>query len=654
MRIALTIAFLFFGITNIVFAQDPAPKDSLRIESVIADSTIAETIQDSVLTGQDDDSNRPNFAVYPVRMPRIPGATLIQTDSTIRWRQWIEYQELITDRFGTIPFRLGAMGRTDLLVQSGLSGSQFEFRIEGMDWRNPVTGQPRLGDVPLERLGNITEREQGGRLIHEADLFSIYSSKPITRVSYIQTAYELRNTDARVSRMINHKSGFDLIYQGKNNASEFRRMATESRQAGIRYFRHFNAKWYAQALILYTGSEHQESDGYQLPSLVDFNFSRFFANPIRQSADSNLRSTQAMVSLSRVRLDEDLNFNHTSTRFLAYYDRFKRVFTATDIDFRYDIHQINAGAEYSKTMGLIDISGSAKVYTAFIGGTSDLSLNSWTGYRAEANASFNLIPGMKLPAGIRLDGRSDGHQTIGLDVGTVWTPFEIISLKANYSVGTHMPEIGTKYATKYVSRAEKIESMDFQRAIFGLRFGNQDSGILLQVNSSMTSMDNFTVLSPDMEYSQLNGVQFLSGSVGLHWNHPNWEAATSGILLEQNASGTTQTSLLNVTSLHWKGYVLSNASYIRAGLTGTTSFYAMKTPQYHAVIDDWSFQSSFDEIPAYSRVDVDLSARVRSLIFVFKYENVLQNVGQAGYYETAPYPMPSRRFRFGLRVVFIN
>lgn len=523
-----------------------------------------------------------------------------------------------------------------------------------MDWRNPVTGHSRMGDVPLERLSQVSEREQGGHLIHEAGLFSIYSPKPITRVSYIQTAYEIRNTDARVSRMIDHRSGFDLIYQGKNNASEFRRMGTESRQAGVRYFRHLSPDWYAQALVLYTGSEHEESDGYQLPSLDGFNFSRFFANPIRQTAQSRQRSTQALISLSRVSPNEDEKMNQTTTRFSTYYDRFKREFSDIDINFGYDIHQINLGAEHNVELGFLQVHGSVKAFTAFTGGQTDLSVDNWFGYRAEANTSIGLIPGIEFPAGIRLDGRSDGHQTIGLDAGVTWTPFEIISLSGNYSVGSQMPEIGTKYSMQYVTSNDELASTDYQRARFGLEIGSVDNGLLLQLQGSATTMDNFTILSPDRVYSQINGVQFLTASAGLRWNHPNWEASTSGIVLDQNASGNSETSLLNVTSLHWRGYVLSNASYIRAGVTGTTSFLSMNTPQYHAVIDDWSYQSSYDPIPAYSRLDVDLSARVRSLIFMFKYENVLQNVGQAGYYETAPYPMPSRRFRFGLRVVFVN
>lgn len=656
MKVALVICLFIISLTDVGFAQDPVPQDTLQVETAVADSSLIQSqiSLDSLRSNPKLDQNRPEFAIYSVKVPQIPGSVVILTDSTIRWRQWLEYQEYVAEQSQTVSFRLGAMGRTDLLVQSGLGGPQHEFRLEGMDWRNPVTGQARLGDVPMERLGQVTEREQGGRLIQEADLFSIYSPKPITRVSYIQTAYELRNTDARVSRMINHRSGFDLIYQGKNNASEFRRMGTESRQAGVRYFRHLSPDWYAQALVLYTGSEHEESDGYQLPSLVDFNFSRFFANPIRQSAQSRLRSTQAMISVSRVEHDDDAKINLTKSRFITYYDRFKRDFLDTDISFGYDIHQINAAAEHTLSLGFLQMHGSAKAYTAFTGGQTDLSINNWSGYRAEANTSIHFIPGIRFPAGIRLEGRSDGHQTLGLDAGVEWTPFEKLQITGNYSIGSQMPEIGTKYATKYVTRLGELESTDYQRARIGLRLGANDSGLMLQLQGSATLLENYTILSPEGVYTQLDGVEFLSASAGLRWNHSNWEASISGVLLNQNASGSDQTTLLNVTSLHWKGYVLSNASYIRAGLTGTSSFLAMNTPQYYAVLDDWSYQSSFDEIPAYSRLDVDLSARVRSLIFMFQYENVLQNVGQAGYYETAPYPMPSRRFRFGLRVVFVN
>lgn len=656
MRVTLIIGVLMVLFVRSGYSQDPVPQDTLNVAPVEVDSILSQSriSPDSLQSRDKIDQKRPDFAIYPVKMAQIPGSNVILTDSTIRWNQWLEYQEFVAGQFGTVPFRLGAIGRTDLLLTSGLGGPQFEFRLEGMDWRNPVTGHSRMGDVPLERLSQVSEREQGGRLIHEAGLFSIYSPKPITRVSYIQTAFELRNTDARISRMIDHRTGFDLIYQGKNNASEFRRMGTESRQAGVRYFRHLSPDWYAQALVVYTGSEHEESDGYQLPSLAGFNFSRFFANPTRQSAQSRIRSTQAMLSLSRVCLNDKEKLNQTTTRFITYYDRFKRDFSDSDINFGYDIHQFNLGAERGIELGFLQVHGSAKVYTAFTGGQSDLSVDGWSGYRAEANTSIRLIPGIEFPAGLRLDGRSDGHQTVGLDVGVAWSPIDIISVMGNYSVGSQMPEIGTKYTTQYVTRTDELSSSDYQRARFGLEIGSIGKGLKFLLLGSVTLMDNYTDISPERVYNRINGVQFLSATAGLRWTHPNWEATTSGVFLDQNASGNPQQALLNVTSLHWKGYVLSNASYIRGGVTGTTSFLGMNTPQYHAVIDEWGFESSYDPIPAYSRVDIDLSARVRSLIFMFRYENVLQNVGQAGYYETAPYPMPSRRFRFGLRVVFIN
>lgn len=654
MRIALLIGFILVIGVQVAQAQDPVPEDTLRVNPVLSDSVTVDPVPGTSQAVNKAELKRPDFAIYPVRLISVPGSKVILTDSTIRWRSWLEYQEFIANRPGTVSYRLGGFGRTDLLLQAGLGGSQHELRLDGMDWRNPVTGQSRLSDVPMDRIDYVTEREQGGRIIHETGLFSVYSPKPITRVSYLQTAYELRNTDARVSRMIDHQSGFDFIYQGRNSASEYRRMGTESRQTGLRYFRHVNPNWYATAMLLYTGAEHEESDGYQLPSLVDFNFSRFFANATRLSAQSKVRSTQAMVSLSRVDSDAESRINHTNTRFLLYYDKYKREFSDSDIWFAYHMHQLHAGAEHAKTLGIVRLHGSAKAYTTFIGPGSSLSIDSWSGYRAEANVILGGLPGIEFPVGIRLDGRTDGHQTMGVDAGLEWHPFSEVRLTGRHSVGSQMPEIGTKYAIEYVQRPLEIESSTYQRTHIRVGIGSDTDGFQLTMDGSVHLVDNFTVLSSDRVYSQLNGVEFITGSAGLTWNHEHWEVGTAGLLQEHNASGRTQTVLLNKTSAHWKGYVLSNAAYIRTGLTGTTSFRAMRTPQYHAVIDDWSFESTHGQIPAYSRLDLDLSARVRSLIVLFKYENLLQGVGQMGYYETAPYPMPSRRFMFGLRVVFIN
>jgi hypothetical protein len=53
-------------------------------------------------------------------------------------------------------------------------------------------------------------------------------------------------------------------------------------------------------------------------------------------------------------------------------------------------------------------------------------------------------------------------------------------------------------------------------------------------------------------------------------------------------------------------------------------------------------------------MDVEVSARIRWFMMLLTWENVLDQAGQLGYFETVGYPMPERRFKFGIRVLFTN
>jgi len=68
----------------------------------------------------------------------------------------------------------------------------------------------------------------------------------------------------------------------------------------------------------------------------------------------------------------------------------------------------------------------------------------------------------------------------------------------------------------------------------------------------------------------------------------------------------------------------------------------------------WQSMSQDQQLPIFNRLDVDISARVRSIMFILRWENVLDDVSQLGYFETAQYPMSQRRFIFSVRALFRN
>src|SRR5699024_8853698 len=106
--------------------------------------------------------------------------------------------------------------------------------------------------------------------------------------------------------------------------------------------------------------------------------------------------------------------------------------------------------------------------------------------------------------------------------------------------------------------------------------------------------------------------------------------------------------------LYWKGYVLKRAAYIKAGLTGMMSPFRYRADHYNPVLDYWQPLSNDELLPVFNNLNFQISARVRSLMFVLQWRNLLDDTTQLGYFETAYYPMSQRHFIFSVRALFRN
>src|SRR5699024_9898087 len=105
---------------------------------------------------------------------------------------------------------------------------------------------------------------------------------------------------------------------------------------------------------------------------------------------------------------------------------------------------------------------------------------------------------------------------------------------------------------------------------------------------------------------------------------------------------------------YWKGYLFNRAAYVKAGVSGMISPSRYQSEHYNPELDFWQPASNDQQLPVFNNLDVDLSARIRSIIFVLRFQNVLDDVSQRGYFETAGYPMSQRRFMLGVRALFRN
>jgi hypothetical protein len=101
-------------------------------------------------------------------------------------------------------------------------------------------------------------------------------------------------------------------------------------------------------------------------------------------------------------------------------------------------------------------------------------------------------------------------------------------------------------------------------------------------------------------------------------------------------------------------YYFGKATFANIGFRGLFSPLAYRTATFVPLNGQWFMPMETEAIPGFFRGDLFLNARIRQFFLYYQIENVLDGVGQLGYFETARYPMPPRRNRFGIRWVIRN
>jgi hypothetical protein len=112
--------------------------------------------------------------------------------------------------------------------------------------------------------------------------------------------------------------------------------------------------------------------------------------------------------------------------------------------------------------------------------------------------------------------------------------------------------------------------------------------------------------------------------------------------------------VLNRSRLYYENYIFSKAAFVKTGFSLALSPLSYATPRYQIITGDWFQADENFQIHSYAKLDYELSARVRSIFFYIRWENLTQGFFQQGYMETYPYPMFPRRLRFGIKTFFIN
>ncbi|MGM0506852.1 MAG: hypothetical protein ACQER4_06665, partial [Bacteroidota bacterium] len=273
--------------------------------------------------------------------------------------------------------------------------------------------------------------------------------------------------------------------------------------------------------------------------------------------------------------------------------------------------------------------------------------------------------------------RSDGQAGFDLQAGARWSPGRRLSWDLSVARSAAIPTLQSLYwqSAGYSGnaglQAEQTEQIVSEIAYrlgasweLGVRGGvrmTDQAALLDEISSGVDSTGQ--ALPPTWAFVEADPYETRFGSAWIGLDSRHWEGEVSATVRElSSASGVPAVRSMVEGDppfwlkgeLFWKGNVFSSAAYVKGGFRGMWTPGGYRPAQYHVPMNLWQSGGDGDILGDFSRVDFELSSRIRWFMLLVRYENLLDGVTQRGYFEADRYPMPGRRLIVSLRVLFTN
>lgn len=560
------------------------------------------------------------------------------TDSSLRWQLWSGAGEWLSRR-DAFSYRLGGYGRSTGFVSGAAAMNGADWRWHGVPLRDPVSGQIDLATVPIDlSLSVLAPKAAVGP--HILLPMEYYVVKPQSRFAYEQSSHDYRVLDGTLALPVSARTQFQASYQGQKDGGRFDRAAFDGRRAtgDVRHL--LPSGGLLGAFALYQGAEAEESLGYEMGDPSSFSFNRFRAEAVSGNSTSRRRHLLTGMTYRRP--------GSGATDGLSVYRDLRRRDWRSADTLGQRVTAWGLAASETWRAGRLMLRPDVELrYERPAGGGLLWTKPRWR-TRTGGDAQMALHP--KLTAGAHVNFEAFDGQS-GLTVGGHTALKLTHGLELNLSAGHEAkPQPwSVRYATGHGFRGNlDVGGYKAERVRLALE---RMSGLWRPAASvEWVSDENAPMLSGDSTFVGSPKSSAVAVWAGLGFESPHWELRGSAGLQRWDGSGDVQA--LQRAEAFWKGPVIKSAAYLKAGAVATLSPLPYQSPLWLAEYGMWVRDENSAEVPAWFRVDVEFSARVRSLILLGRLENAFDGLGQRGYFEVLPYPMPARRFRFGVRVVF--
>lgn len=650
-----------------IMPENQAPSDTTEtihegLENVRSNGLSVSVSERDSLRDASQASKRVQPTVYPLQQ-RIPtGFQTVFTDSLLRWEQWFNLAERENNRRGSITYRLGAHGRNDGIMHRAIEPRYRRIYFDGIPFNDPISGASNTNLLPLDRMRTYADQSSGAYYQSWFELDRFYLTEPITWINVENTAYDVRRAEGILSTNIDRQTNVELSYRGNNDGSEYRRNTLSGRQASIRVSHYLNDRWFTQGLLFYNSFQMDESQGFVVDDPFTFPFIPDFVTPVSNNSNSTLRNTLVSASLY-YRPDKE---TPSVGKIHLYEKRYRRFFRSTSDSTSFRTKTWGMHSNYRLNRGIFTLEPTLNIrYT----GTDDdntrsITKSQWSEFEGRLSASIQPVDRVRLNLwGIMAYRTDNEYHTEGgyrIDINLLRN----FRLFQSLSHAITMPTIQQKYWTSNrYSGNPNLANEQISRLEAGLVWGRGwMDAIGLSVYASQITNPIVNNLETG-EFINIDSYQSVGSEIYFDIESKYFEISASTTFqtylsqssrLENINLEDSGFRIWNKFSAFYKNYFFDFATYAKVGFRGVFSPNPYYSSRYLPILDYWDPLSDEHQIPMHFRLDAEASARVRNVIFTLRYENILDGAVQNGYFETAGFPMPSRRYRVGFRWILRN
>lgn len=656
--IALLLNILLFATAVQDTTEETSPADSISFNTAGTD-TLQSMIQQQ--PGEEDEDEPVIIQVWTY--DKQPGFETLETDSTIRWVNTLSLAQRFYRYPGSFTYRMGTLGRMDGIQMHTYENRHFETELDGLQINDPLTGAVNWNRVPVHKIRTMNTLSYGPDYSTNIRLRDHYLVQPRTYLNFDESSYNFRNLEFAATHNVMPGTNLELSYWDRRDGIGYSRSAVEGNQIIFRGYHQLSSRWLLRAAYITNSMEQQQPFGYVLSDPDLFAFNPFIASPNEGSAVSDESSKDIYVQ-THFRRDSS---RAVSTEFGFHYQTDGRSLTYSADTVSTDFRKIELYARQSFQRGGAKATATARPFL-LSNRTDQLTESNWIGVAGKIDSRASLGSAIELSATaggtIRNDSRYEAEAGGQLSLNLL--PWLDMSAFGGYA--SRIPSLQSLYwesnefsgssdlmnETSLTAGAKATVGLGSYFALDGrIDIRRVEQGVF--VNRTGQAVENFVNIDP---YTSM------SATTSLILDSPLFEGLASATYkmfnsasLDNMVNAGLQNSGDRVWlkgNLYWKNYLFDRATFVKAGLIGMFSPNYMRTAEYIAPLNRWQ-QGSQDLLnPPYSRVDIDVSARIRWFMVLLRWENIFDRVTQRGYFETVGYPMPEQRFILGLRVLFTN